>query len=281
MRLLFLGLFLLTSCGNPFKGKSELSFRNITQEELDFQRAKEESREREKREFLALKKLTAEAIVSDANAGFQELKPLLKQKCFDCHDSGTRLPFYGRIFPSRNPITHHQVDGLKALDFGKGYPFKALGNPPQISLLKAIRDSVEDRSMPIKIYRTFYPRRKITQTDAEKILAWVNPLIARLEEFSLKYETVVEPAAVAQQIFEQKCFRCHANGNAQGGFGEMEKTPVLLTGKFVDLKDPEGSRLYIEVEKGTMPPSKRERLTADELGSIREWLILEADKIPQ
>ncbi len=278
MRLL-LALLLVTSCVNLFKGKGELNFRNITQEELDFQKAKEELREREKLEFLAVKKLTAEAIVTDANAGFEELKPLLKQKCFDCHDSGTKLPFYGRIFRSRNPVAHHQEDGLKALDFGNGYPFKAQGNPPQIALLKAIRDSVEERSMPIKIYRTFYPRRKITQSDAEKILAWVNPLISRLEDFTLKYETVVEPAAIARQLFEQKCFRCHANGNNQGGFGDMEKTPVLISGKFVDLKDPEGSKLYEEMEQGTMPPSKRERLTTDELASIRDWLILEAESV--
>lgn len=281
MRTFFLlGLFLLTSCGNPFSSKGDLNFRNLTQEEQDILKAKAEEQERVKLEFLAEKKLVAEKIVEDANIGYQELRPLLKQKCFDCHDSGTRLPFYGRIFERRNPIAHHQVDGLKALDFGGGYPFTAKGNPPQISLLKAIRNSAETRSMPIKIYRAFYPRRKITQSDEERILAWVNPLITRLEEFTLKYETVAGPSSVARQIFEQKCFRCHANGNAKGGFGDMEKTPVLLSGKFIDLKDPVGSILYQEVEKGSMPPSKRDRLTVDELSGIREWLILEAEKVP-
>ncbi len=278
MKLLILGLILVTSCGNPFEGRGKLNFRNITQEEQDALRALEEKRETDRLEFLAEKKLTAESIIADANLGFHELKPLLKQKCFDCHDSGTRLPLYGRIFSNRNPIAQHQVDGLKALDFAEGYPFKAQGNPPQIALLKSIRNAVETRSMPIKIYRVFYPRRKITQTDEEKILAWVNPLISRLEEFTLKYESVTEPSAIARQIFEQKCFRCHANGNARGGFGEMEKIPVLLSGKFVNLKDPLGSRLYQEIESGSMPPSKRDRLTSDELAGVREWLILEAQK---
>ena len=281
MRIILLGLILVTSCGNPFQSKGNLHFRNITQEEAQAQRDRDEMRERARLEFLAEKKLTAESIVADANSGFQELKPLFKQKCFDCHDSGTRLPFYGRIFQSRNPIAQHQVDGLKALDLAKGYPFSAKGNPPQISLLKAIRNSVETRSMPIRIYRAFYPGRKITQMDADKILEWVNPLITRLEDFALKYEAVVEPSAVARQILEQKCFRCHANGNARGGLGEMEKTAVLLSGKFVDLKDPEGSVLYQEVETGSMPPSKKERLTSDELASLREWLILEAEKVPK
>ena len=278
MRFLLLGLFLVTSCGNPFQSKGKLHFRDITQEEQEALKLKEERRVQERLEFLAEKKLTAESIVADANAGFQKLRPLFKQKCFDCHDSGTRLPLYGRIFPNRNPIAQHQVDGLKSLDFAQGYPFKASGNPLQISLLKAIRNSVETRSMPIRIYRTFYPRRRISESDEEKILLWVNPIIARMEEFALKYETVTEPSAIARQVFEQKCFRCHANGNARGGFGEMEKNSVLLSGKFVDLKDPIGSLLYQEVEKGSMPPSKRDRLTSDELSGIREWLILEAEK---
>lgn len=279
MQIFLLGLFLLTSCGNPFKGKGELSFRNITLEESEELRLQEEARERARLEFLAEKKLTAERIVTDAQAGFEELKPFFKQKCFDCHDSGTRLPFYGRILRSRNPIAQHQIDGLKALDLAGGYPFKASGNPPPISLLTAIRDSVETRSMPIKVYRVFYPRRKITQSDEEKILAWVNPLISRLEAFSLKYETATEPAAVARQVFEQKCFRCHANGIARGGFGDMEKIPELLSGRFVNLKDPLSSKLYLEVESGSMPPSKREQLTPQELSGVREWLMREAEEI--
>lgn len=277
---LFVGFIFVVSCGNPFGDKGNLRFRDITQEEREELKAIEAAKERERLEFLAEKLATAESIVKDANLGYRELKPLLKQKCFDCHDSGTKLPFYGRIFPSRNPVAHHQVDGLKALDFGGGYPFKALGNPVQISLLKAIRDSVENRTMPIKIYRTVYPRRKITQSDEDKILAWVNPLIARLEEYKLKYETVLGPGALVRQIFEQKCFRCHANGTALGGFGEMENTPKLLSGKYVDLKNPAGSILYLEVESGSMPPSRREKLTLDELSAVREWLILESEVKP-
>ena len=98
MKVLVLGLILITSCGNPFAERGRLHFRNITQEEQDALRAQELKRERDRLEFLAEKKLTAEKIIADANLGFLELKPLLKQKCFDCHDSGTRLPFYGRIF---------------------------------------------------------------------------------------------------------------------------------------------------------------------------------------
>ena len=264
MKALLLSFFLITACSNPFDGRGKLIFRDINQDALkEVQKA-----ERDRKEEWA-------TIERDAQNGFEELRPLLTRKCFDCHDSNTRLPLYGRIFPGINPVHKHQVEGLKALDFGNGYPMAALGSPTQLSLLKSIRNVTLDRSMPLKSYVTVYRKRKITEEDQAKILAWVDPIIERIEEFDERYS---EDHKSAEQILDQKCFRCHAQGANRGGFGDMEKKETLFKSKYVNIKDPAASIIYTISHEGKMPPNKRDALTHDELITIREWLIQESVK---
>ncbi len=278
MKLLPLFLFLIVSCGNPFGSKTKLSFRDITGEERAALIARELKAQNDRLQFLKDKKDAADEIVRMGNAGFEEVKPLLTKKCFDCHDANTKLRFYGRIFPGLNPIAQHQIQGIKALDFSGGYPLKAQGNPPQLALLKAIKDAVTDRSMPLRIYTAVYRNRRIFEEDQKRILAWVDPLITKIEEYSEKFETTTNPETLAKNLLETRCFRCHANGNSNGNFGDMEKTSVLLSSKFVDLVHPENSKMLNEIEDGSMPPSRRQRFTSEEFQLVRDWLILETKK---
>jgi hypothetical protein len=277
-------LFFVSSCSNPFDGRGNLVFRDLKQEEIDaLQRREDELRVQEelRRQFLMEKKKAMEAIIRDARKSFEDIRPIIKRKCFDCHDANTKLRLYARIFPRVNPLFKHQQDGLKALDFSDTYPLKALGNPPQLSLLKSIRNSVIDRTMPLKSYRLVYRSRAITDEDQEKILSWVDPLIQKIEDYEAKYETISEDISLqARKIFEQKCFRCHANGNSKGGFGEMEKTDELLRSKYVYPQDPAQSDLYTICASGEMPPNKRDALTINELMIIQDWLIQATRNLP-
>ena len=94
----------------------------------------------ELRIFEQEKKQSWETIVEDANQSYKSIEHLINKKCSACHDSRVRLPFYGRIFPRINPITAHQVDGLRDLDFGKKFPLNAVGKVDQIALLTAIKN---------------------------------------------------------------------------------------------------------------------------------------------
>lgn len=282
MKLIFFALFFLVSCSNPFDGRGPLNFRDLKGEALQRALEKEEAlkaKEAARLAFLKEKKETMDAIVSDAKKSFEIISPLIERKCFDCHDANTKLPFYGRILPRLNPIHKHQVDGLKALDFSETYPLKANGNPPQLSLLKSIRNSVIDRTMPLKSYRTIYRSRKVTDEDEALVLAWVDPLIERLEDYEAKFESQEIGAVAALKIMEMKCFRCHANGNAKGGFGDMQDKDKLLRGPFFNLKDPVNSLMITSAQSGEMPPNPRDALTEDELFSLREWAILESQTI--
>ena len=167
------------------------------------------------------------------------------------------------------------MTGLKALDFSRIFPLNAKGNPPQLSLLKAVRATVVDRTMPLKIYTAFYPFRKIRTKDETAILNWLDPLIESIEDFVAKYaEFTIDPSPTGRvkKIFMNKCFRCHANGNNDGGFGDMQKLDALKKSSYVDLDKPTESILYKITESGEMPTNPRERLSEAELQDIVDWI---------
>lgn len=215
-------------------------------------------------------------IVDDAKESYSSVSEIVERKCLDCHDSHRRLPFYGRIFPSKNPVNKHQVEGLKALDFAGIFPLKAQGNPPQLSLLKAIRASIVERTMPLKSYTLVYPFRKVREKDENKFLLWLDPLIEEIENFNVKYQDLKGPKTLEERVtdlFSNKCFRCHGNGNARGGFGNMNNYDSLFkNSKAVNTESIELSPIYTLSVSGSMPTNPRERLTAEELSTMLEWL---------
>ena len=263
----------LASCGGGkpsalvFKTTTAPAGSNSLQEELDIIA--------KKRADFELEKLrTLKEISSEAKTSFEEVKDIFTNKCMNCHDSNFKLPFYGRIFEGINPVTKHQVDGLKAFNFAGGYPFNVKGNSQQISMLKAIRNSIVVKSMPLKSFTVVYPKKKINSEDEKRILAWVDPLISRIEDYESKFnsQTGVGIEVQAAKILELKCFRCHANGNARGGFGGMENTEELLKSKYVSKSNPELSKLFKTISDGEMPPNRQDSLSAVEQYVIRDWL---------
>ena len=267
-------LFLLSSC---FKGKEKgalyLSDRNKTSEPLGKSPIIEDL-ERQVRLFEE-KELEWTEIKKDALFEYKKIEKIVQKKCYDCHDSDTKLPFYGRVFPNINPVNRHQVDGVHALDLVHKFPLKAEGNPPQVALLRSFRNAVIDKTMPLKIYRRVYPFRKIKKKDQVKLLAWIDPLIERLEAFDEKYESInldPSPAGKVKRVFANKCIRCHGNGVSKGGFGGMEDLEALKKSKFVNLEKPTESELYLLSYNKKMPPTLREALSEEELQTILDWI---------
>ena len=281
MKYVFIPLFLLVSCGNPIASKdaSTLKFSDSNQEKLN-EVIKLETIAQERKKFLEDKKRVWSEINADAKESFQGISEIIRNKCFSCHDANTKLPIYGRILPGINPVHKHQEDGLKALDFSEGFPFKATGNPPQISLLKSIRNAVTERTMPIRAYTLVYPHKKINGDDEKRILDWIDPVIEKLTEYELKYNSEdTSVPTVAHKVLEQKCYRCHANGNHKGSFENLQNTDELLKGKYINLDQPDQSKMYTIIASGKMPPNKLEALSAEELATVRDWLELEAKKL--
>jgi hypothetical protein len=281
MKFLILAIvFILSSCVAPFgsQNKGTLHFQDARQIQ-NLEKLLIEKKLEEKKQYALEKMRVIKEINSDAQESYKFIQVILQNKCASCHDENVKLPIYGRIFKQINPVTRHQVEGLRALNFGAGFPFKAMGSPPQIALLKAIRNAVTDRTMPIKAYTLVYPHKKITAEDQQLILDWIDPIVDRLQEYDMKYNSSQKNVSTqAIKILEMKCFRCHANGNVKGEFGNMENVSTLLHGKYVNLNYPDQSKITNLINSGKMPPNKRETLDIDEANIIRDWLELESKK---
>tara|TARA_B100000886_G_scaffold338400_1_gene301132 strand:+ start:118 stop:1149 length:1032 start_codon:yes stop_codon:yes gene_type:complete len=255
--------------------------------------------------LLEQKKEDWDEIIVEGLETFKKVEPIFEKKCFACHNSDDKIPWYGRILPRRNPVNHHYYDGIEALDFSRKFPLASKGSSDQIALLNGIKNSVLDLTMPLKIYTKFYPKRKITPQDKIAIKYWAMPLIEKIQAWEEKYIYELEEVSLFKKIkcnedtgeqsaeeaelqiarkkvtrvFSAKCFRCHANGVSKGGFGGMHDLENLAKSKYVDLETPDFSEIYMITESGDMPTSSRDRLTADELQTILRWIQAEADII--
>ncbi len=285
---LILSIMITYSCELPFQNKNKGPLKYSDPAILlAEQRKQQQAKEQKQREFLENRKKLKAQLEEEKKVALAEItsvaaeqyksnvESIFKNKCMNCHDSSFKMPFYGKVFPKINPVHQHQEDGLKALNFEKGYPFIAKGNPPVISLLKAIKTATEEKSMPIKSFLRVYPKKALTAEEEDIILNWVNPLIEKIQSYEAKYNNAPEnPSEKAADIFANSCIRCHGNGNTKGGFGDIENLKSVLKSKYVDLKKPDESKLLKVIEDGSMPPGKLDKLSAEEIQDVRNWIIL-------
>lgn len=279
---IFLSL-LVSSCSLDKSDKSKLEFSPSNDQSKDIsldndnnqnQAQEEPSLQQKLKSLEEEKRLEWDKIIIDAKLEFEPLREMVAKKCFDCHNSNRELPFYGRVFTKVNPVTKHQVEGLKALDMAEIFPLKANGEPSQISLLKAIRSSVLDRTMPLKSYTFFYPRKKINDQDEQRFLDWIDPLIENIENFEQKYEDLYGQNDIQSRgakLIDNKCMRCHGNGNQRGGFGGMENLKNLSE-KYINFDEAEKSLIYKVSQNGSMPTDPRERLNDQELQLFIDYI---------
>lgn len=254
-------------------------------------------------ELLENKKEDWDEIVAEGLESFRIIEPILKKKCYACHDSDRGVPWYGKPFKEHNSVYHHYIDGIAALDFSTKFPLRSAGSNNQIALLNAVKNTVLDETMPLKVYTRFYPRRKIKPQDKMAIKYWVEPLVDKIEAWEQKYIYDLEDAPLftikscgeeqrdpqeidlqaarkkVTRVFSAKCFRCHANGVSKGGFGNMHDLSALIKTNYIDLDSPDFSELYMISESGEMPPSSRDRLNYEEVQTILEWIRAEADTL--
>ncbi len=112
------------------------------------------------------------AVPSAAVQAYREaIEPILRQKCFDCHSTKTRYPWYYKLPGARQLIDYDTREAKEHLDMTDGFPFK--GHHSTEEQLKSLRKVVEKNQMPLWRYRFLHPGSGLTNPERGLILDWI------------------------------------------------------------------------------------------------------------
>ena len=98
---------------------------------------------------------------------------IFKNACYDCHSNHTRYPWYSHIQPFRLFLDKHIKDGKEELNFSE-YGLYSVRR--QRNKLKAIREALEDGTMPLQSYRLMHPKARLTKKQKDTIVRWINEI---------------------------------------------------------------------------------------------------------
>lgn len=99
-----------------------------------------------------------------------KVQGILKTSCYDCHSNNTDYPWYVNIQPGGWWLSSHIKKGKEELNFNE---FGNYSPRRQQSKLKAISNSIKDGTMPISSYTLIHRNAKLSGTERELILNWI------------------------------------------------------------------------------------------------------------
>lgn len=100
----------------------------------------------------------------------EEVQGILKTSCYDCHSNNTDYPWYAKIQPGGWWLASHIRKGKEELNFNE---FGKYSPSRQQSKLKAISNSIKDGTMPISSYTMIHRNAKLSRTERQLILNWI------------------------------------------------------------------------------------------------------------
>ncbi len=102
---------------------------------------------------------------------FKTVQPIFVNKCMDCHSTQTKYPWYYKLPGIRQFIDRDIIKGREHLDMTQGFPFKSHASPEED--LVAIRNSIQDGSMPPFAYRIFHPGTTLSDVEKQEVYDWI------------------------------------------------------------------------------------------------------------
>jgi hypothetical protein len=99
------------------------------------------------------------------------VKPIFERKCFDCHTSQTKMPWYSKLPGIKRTIEADIREGRRHIDMGVDFPF--VSHASSLEDLDAIERSIATRQMPPLRYRLLHPSSTLTENEAKAVRDWV------------------------------------------------------------------------------------------------------------
>ena len=119
---------------------------------------------------------------AEIQAGFEQLKPIFKRACFDCHSDQTDFPWYHSLPFIGSWMDGHVRDAREELDFTNGFPLPT-ENQRQAGKLARIKREINSGDMPLFSYKLIHWSAAPNQAEKDSIFAWVDRSVARLAPY--------------------------------------------------------------------------------------------------
>ena len=98
---------------------------------------------------------------------------VFKTACYDCHSNNTRYPWYVNIQPVGWVLAHHVKEGKEELNFSE---FGTYSKKKQYNKLRSIGESIKEGTMPLNSYRVMHAGARLTETEKNALLKWVEDM---------------------------------------------------------------------------------------------------------
>lgn len=114
------------------------------------------------------------AAYSEIAVGYERLKPVFRDGCFDCHSDQTDYPWYHSLPWIKDWMDGHVAEARDELDFSPGFPFGGHHSKRQADNLYKIKHELEEGAMPLKSYRFMHWGAAPNAEEKDSIYAWVD-----------------------------------------------------------------------------------------------------------
>jgi len=199
------------------------------------------------------------------------VREILERNCFECH-GGDETDIRKQL----NILDHTLlIDSQRRI--------VVPGQPSDSRLIQRIADG----SMPPEKRETELPR--LSQRELEVLDQWILGGAPRFPDESEKSPVpryrISLTAIATKEIFQRRCYECHSYDVAEGGIKILHHRLLLHVRKVIVPGKPEESELFQLIvskdEEAMMPPATKNRLTPNEIETIRNWILQGAPPFPK
>ena len=99
-----------------------------------------------------------------------EVKVILKAKCYDCHSNESEWPWYSYIAPVSWWVADHVHEGRREVNYSNWDNYDEDRKEDKI---EETFDEMLDRFMPLKSYLITHPDAEVTEDDVDVIDMWL------------------------------------------------------------------------------------------------------------
>lgn len=125
----------------------------------------------EGKKHMAIKKDNSKVHIQKINQEYlKQVKPIFQNKCFNCHSSETKFPWYYKLPLVKEIVDSDIKEAKKHLDMSNDFPFDGHGSP--VEDLRELEETVQKGDMPPLNYKIMHWGSSLTKKDKDKIMGW-------------------------------------------------------------------------------------------------------------